>query len=204
MRHMNTAALYYRCSTAEQRYDSQMESCRLWCQINGFTPKEYTDTASGSTTSRKAFDEMMADVRAKRVQAVICYKLDRLGRSLTHLVQTVAEFEKYGVAFVCPSQGIDTRESNPGGRLQMHMLMAFAEFERSLIRERTKAGMRGAKDRGVMLGRKPGSKLNIPVEQWLTAQQHGASLRGWCRDNQISTGSLQRAVARYRRQDQAA
>jgi len=67
---------------------------------------------------------------------VVCFKLDRLGRSLPHLAQLVAEFAAHGVALVCTSQGIDTSNENPAGRLQLGVLMAVAEFEREIIRER--------------------------------------------------------------------
>jgi DNA invertase Pin-like site-specific DNA recombinase len=81
------------------------------------------------------------------------YKLDRLGRSLQHLAQLIGEFETHPTALVATSQGIDTSESNPAGRLQKHVLAAVAEFERSVIRERINAGLAAARERGTILGR---------------------------------------------------
>jgi DNA invertase Pin-like site-specific DNA recombinase len=80
-------------------------------------------------------------------------KLDRLGRSLPHLAQIVAELNAHRVALVCPSQGIDTSGMNPASQLQLNILMAIAEFERSIIQERVTAGLRAAKAKGVQLGR---------------------------------------------------
>jgi DNA invertase Pin-like site-specific DNA recombinase len=113
---------------------------------------------------------MMARVRQRHFDAVLVVKMDRLARSLAHFARLVAEFDKYNVALVCPGQGIDTSKSNPAGRLQMHVLAAVAEFERSLIIERTKAGLAAAKSRGMKLGR-PSDRLvkdHEPItRQWL-------------------------------------
>lgn len=96
---------------------------------------------------------MMSEIRTGKVARVVVYKLDRLGRSLTHLALILDELQRLGVSLICTSQGIDTSGDNPAGRLQLGVLMAVAEFERSLIRERVNAGLRAAKGRGVRLGR---------------------------------------------------
>ena len=198
-----TAGLYYRVSTDDQMHDSQVEHCRNWCRLNGYEVVEYRDVASGSTTARKGLDKLMEDVRAGKLQAVVCYKLDRLGRSLAHLIQTTAEFKKHGAAFICTSQNIDTRASSPSGVFQMQLLGAVAEFERSLIRERTKAGIDASKERARALGiRWPGGRPlgsgkvadTLPVKEWLLERQRGTSLRSFCRERGISTSSLRRAV----------
>jgi hypothetical protein len=87
------------------------------------------------------------------LDVVVRFKLDRLGRSLAHLAQIVAELTAHGVALICTTQGIDTTDSNPAGRLQLGVLMAVAEFEREIIRERVNAGIRAARQRGTTLGR---------------------------------------------------
>jgi DNA invertase Pin-like site-specific DNA recombinase len=89
----------------------------------------------------------------KTGDVLVVWKLDRLGRSLSHLVQTVTELGERGVGFQSLSDPIDT--THAGGRLVLHMMAALAEFERSLIVERTKAGLKAAKRRGVKVGRKP-------------------------------------------------
>jgi DNA invertase Pin-like site-specific DNA recombinase len=92
-------------------------------------------------------------VRRGRVDVIVCYKLDRLGRSLPHLAQIISELDQHSVSIVATSQGIDTNQDSPAGRLQMHVLMAVAEFERSLIVERVRAGQAAARVKGVRFGR---------------------------------------------------
>ena len=147
-------ALYYRVSTADQTTDPQRLELLEYCRRQGWQdPKEFSDTISGSKWDRVGLDMLMKGVRAGRFDAVLCVKLDRLGRSLAHLAQLVGELTSHRVAIIATSQGIDTRESNPAGRLQMHVLMAVAEFEREIIRERTKAGLANAIAKGKKLGR---------------------------------------------------
>ncbi len=95
----------------------------------------------------------MSEVRRGRIDVILCQKLDRLGRSLPHLAQIIAELTAHNVALICISQGIDTSDANPAGRLQLGVLMAVAEFERAIIRERVNAGLKAAKAKGVKLGR---------------------------------------------------
>jgi len=98
---------------------------------------------------------MMQHVRCGRLARVVVVKLDRLGRSLPHLALTIDELQRAGVALVCTSQGIDTSSDNPAGRFQLAVLAAVAEFERGLISERTREGLRAVRARGVRLGRPP-------------------------------------------------
>ena len=95
----------------------------------------------------------MALVRRGKVDIVVCFKLDRLGRSLSHLAALIGEFNAHNVALVVPAQGIDTSGANSAARLQLNILCAVAEFERDLIRERTLAGLVAARKRGARLGR---------------------------------------------------
>jgi DNA invertase Pin-like site-specific DNA recombinase len=102
----------------------------------------------GPKFTRSGLDQLMKLVRQHSVKAVVCYKLDRLGRSLQHLVQIVAELDSHGVALVCPSQGIDTGDKNPAGRLTARILICMAEFQLSLIREATLSGLKSVRPRG--------------------------------------------------------
>lgn len=95
----------------------------------------------------------MDEVREGTVDVVLTWKIDRLARSLNHLAQLLAEFHTYKVALVCPSQGIDTTDSNPCAEFQINILAAVAQFERELIVERVRVGIAAAKQRGVKLGR---------------------------------------------------
>lgn len=147
-------ALYLRVSTAEQDHEPQRMELVDFCRRRKWDEwTEYADQISGAKWTRAGLDGLMRAVRKRKLDVVLCVKLDRLGRSLSHLAQLIAEFDKHEVAVICTTQGIDTSHSNPAGRLQMHVLMAVAEFERSLIRERTKAGLVAAVARGSKLGR---------------------------------------------------
>jgi DNA invertase Pin-like site-specific DNA recombinase len=148
--------IYGRVSTTDQRHDSQIKEvheyiARRWGE--SVIPTVVTDIASGAKTSREGLDRMMAMVRRGKVDVVACFKLDRLGRSLSHLAQIISELDQHNVSIVASSQGIDTNHDSPAGRLQMHVLMAVAEFERSLIVERVRAGQAAARAKGVKFGR---------------------------------------------------
>lgn len=173
------AALYYRVSTDEQSVEPQRRELQQHVASRGWTIQgEFTDVVSGSKSSREALDQLMQLVRQKEFDVLMVVKLDRLARSLSHFAQIVSELDKHGVALLCPGQGIDTSKSNPAGRLQMHVLAAVAEFERSLIVERTKAGLAAARARGIKLG-KPSKRLvpghELIVRNWM--DEGGAHLR---------------------------
>jgi DNA invertase Pin-like site-specific DNA recombinase len=158
-------ALYTRVSTQDQTVESQLIELRAECSRRGWEiVADISDTISGSKFTRTGLDQLMKLVRQHAVKAVVCYKLDRLGRSLQHLDQVVAELDTHGVALVCPSQGIDTSDKNPAGRLTAHILMCMAEFQLSLIREATLSGLKAARARGVKLGR-PSTALPVDYRQ---------------------------------------
>lgn len=164
-------ALYYRVSTDDQSVAPQQQELRSYAHTRNWKiTAEFTDVISGSKSSRVSLDAMMARVRRREFDVVMVVKMDRLARSLSHFAQLVGEFDKHGVALVCPGQGIDTSKANPAGRLQMHVLAAVAEFERSLIIERTKAGLAAARARGVKLGKPSKRLIEDPepvVKKWL-------------------------------------
>jgi len=149
-----STALYLRTSTSGQRSDSQEHELRRYCDLRGWTDLQvYEDQISGLTSSRPALGRLLTDLRAGKVDRVVVFKLDRLGRSLTHLALILDELHRRGVPLVASTQGIDTSTDNPAGRLQLGVLMAVAEFEREIIRERVNAGLEAALQRGVRLGR---------------------------------------------------
>ena len=136
---------YARVSTDEQNLDLQraaLESagCGRIFEDHGI---------SGSATTRPGLSEALAAM--KQGDSLVVWKLDRLGRSLGHLVGLLDDLGKRGVGFVSLTESIDT--TTAGGRLVFHMMAALSEFERSLIMERTRAGMSAAKRRGTRLGR---------------------------------------------------
>ncbi len=186
-------AVYVRVSTADQRVDSQELELRRYCDQRGWTDvKFYTDRISGASCSRPELDVMVKDVRAGNVARVVCYKLDRLGRSLTHLALMLDELNRLKVPLIASSQGIDTSDDNPAGRLQLGVLMAVAEFERGIIRERVKAGVTAAKARGVKLGRPPKLKARAPEVMELKVQ--GLGIRAIARSLKMPVSSVHSLV----------
>ncbi len=150
-----TVVIYTRVSTDKQTTDSQLASLREYCARHNWDAQVITDTISGSKISRKGLDQLMKAVRAGKVDVVLCYNLDRLGRSLSHLVQVLGEFAAHKVALIVPGQGINTSSSNPASALLLNILGAIAQFEHSIIVERVNAGLAAARARGVKLGRRP-------------------------------------------------
>ncbi len=147
------AGIYARVSTTDQTCENQLIELRRYCEARGWTTTEYVDTGiSGAKDRRPALDRLMTAVHQRRIDAVVVWRLDRFGRSLKHLIDAIGELHQAGVAFVCPDQSIDT--SSTTGRLMLHVLGAFAEFERDIIRERINAGLARAKANGQKLGRR--------------------------------------------------
>ena len=150
---MNTA-LYIRVSTEGQRTDSQEQELKGYCRQRGWKDLTlYVDKIGGAKASRPKLDRLMQDIRSGKIERLLVFKLDRLGRSLTHLALILDELNRLKVPLVASSQGIDTSDDNPAGRLQFGVLMAVAEFERGIIKERVNAGLAAAKARGVQFGR---------------------------------------------------
>jgi DNA invertase Pin-like site-specific DNA recombinase len=138
---------YARVSTKDQTINLQRDALKaVGCKRIFFD-----QGVSGSVTQRRGLDRALASLKSG--DTLIVWKLDRLGRSLAHLVQTIAELGARGVSFRSLSDPIDTESA--GGRLVLHIMAALAEFERSLNSERTKAGLAAAKRRGRKLGRRP-------------------------------------------------
>ena len=106
---------------------------------------------SGAKDRRPALDQLLIDARRRRFDVLVCWRLDRLGRNLKHLITLLEDLQALGVAFVSLAEGIDA--TTPAGKLQMHILGAIAEFERGRIVERVKAGLVRAKAQGRKLGR---------------------------------------------------
>ncbi len=140
-------AIYCRVSTEEQDADKQEYICKEYCKNNNHEVfRVYKDTISGKEISRPEFNIMLDDMRRYKFRGIVVTKLDRIGRSLKHLLSLFDEFFTKKVEFIAVTQNIDT--STSAGKLQMQIMGAFAEFERNIISERTKEGMRGAKNVG--------------------------------------------------------
>ena len=152
------AAIYARVSTLDQEPENQLAELRRYVAARGWTAVEFVDRGvSGAKERRPALDRLIRDARRRRFDVLVCWRLDRLGRSLKHLVTLLDELQALGVVFVSLHEGIDA--TTPAGKLQMHILAAIAEFERARIAERVRAGLARARANGKRLGQKP---LAIP------------------------------------------
>ena len=148
---------------------------------------------SGSRETRPELGRLLADARRGRFDIIVVYKADRLFRSLRHMVVTLDELASLNVGFVATSEPVDT--STPSGRLLLHVISSMAEFERSILIERTKAGLAAARRRGVHIGR-PSVKLDI--EQVMALRATGASLRSVGRSLGVGPATVHRALAAAR------
>ena len=135
---------YARVSTQEQTLNLQLDALKKsGCE------KIFTDTASGSQAERKGLEDALAFARAG--DTIVVWRLDRLGRSLKHLIETITRLAERQIGFKSLTENIDTTTS--GGKLIFHVFGALAEFERDIIRERTQAGLLAARARGRVGGR---------------------------------------------------
>jgi DNA invertase Pin-like site-specific DNA recombinase len=130
---------YARVSTTDQTLDLQKDALK-----KAGCSKIFTDTASGAKAERTGLDEALNYVRSG--DTLVVWKLDRLGRSLPHLIETITGLNNRGIGFKSITEAIDTTTS--GGKLIFHIFGALAEFERDIIRERTQAGLNAARSRG--------------------------------------------------------
>lgn len=165
---------YARVSTAEQDLALQRDAL-----TQAGCAKVFEDTASGAKADRPGLAEALAYVREGDV--LVVWKLDRLGRSLPHLIETVRALDARSIGFRSLTEAIDT--TTPGGRLIFHIFGALGQFERDLIRERTRAGLAAAAARGRTGGRKPVvtddklRKAQALIAQGLTVREVAARIK---------------------------
>lgn len=180
-------AIYARVSTVEQNTDNQLIELTKYCEARQYSVyKVYTDKGvSGSKESRPQFDLMMSDASKRKFDIVLVWKLDRLSRSLKHLLNTLDLLNSLNIGFISYSDNFDT--TTPQGKLMFSIVGAFAEFERSLIQERVKLGLKRAKAKGIVLGR---PKLDVNKYQIINMRNQGMSYREIAKQTQISLGSV--------------
>lgn len=166
---MIRAAIYARVSTLDQSPENQLFALHEYVKARGWRAVEFSDHGvSGTRDRRPGLDAMMALARRRKVDAVVVTKLDRLARSVRHLVTMAGELDALGVHLVVTDQALDT--STPSGRLLFHVLGAIAEFERALIVDRVQAGIRRAKAQGVHCGRPRIHAVNVEAVAKLRAE----------------------------------
>src|SRR5262252_1016896 len=133
-------ALYIRVSTADQNSDLQLTDLQEYATRQGWQITEAYQEISGAKASRPGLNRLMEDAGARKFEILLVWKLDRFGRSLVDCLNNIQELERHRIRFIATTQNLDTDEKNPASRFLLHVLGAAAEFERSLIRERTLAG----------------------------------------------------------------
>jgi DNA invertase Pin-like site-specific DNA recombinase len=176
---------YARVSTHDQTLALQQDALtKAGCT------KIFTDTASGAKAERKGLEQALNYVR--KGDTLVVWRLDRLGRSLPHLISTMTDLEERGIGFKSLTENIDTTTS--GGKLIFHIFGALAEFERNLIRERTTAGLVAARSRGRKGGRpKALTERQLSIAKSLYADRK-ATIPEICRTLKISRATLYRAI----------
>jgi len=175
---------YARVSTTDQTLALQQDALtKAGCE------RIFTDTASGTKTDRAGLEEALTYARSG--DTLVVWRLDRLGRSLKHLIETVTRLQEAGIHFRSLQEQIDTGSS--GGKLIFHVFGALAEFERDLIRERTTAGLAAARARGRVGGRPALSPEKVQLLQTLYNDKRN-SIADICKTLRISRATLYRYV----------
>jgi DNA invertase Pin-like site-specific DNA recombinase len=177
---------YARVSTADQTLALQQDALQ-----EAGCDKVFTDTASGSKQERAGLEDALSHVR--KGDTLVVWRLDRLGRSLRHLIDTITDLSQRGIGFRSITENIDTTSS--GGKLVFHIFGALAEFERDIIRERTNAGLQAARARGRLGGRPKAlnSSKKVAMAQALYADKSN-SVADICKTLNISRATLYRYV----------
>ena len=150
------AAIYARVSTDETRQNpkTQLRELRLYAKHRGFPiVAEYVDTGSGASTDREQYQALREAARRRRFDVVLVWRYDRFARSTVELVNALEEFRVLGVDFISHQEQVDT--TTPQGKLVFSIMASLAEFERSLISSRVRAGMARAREQGKRIGRAP-------------------------------------------------
>ena len=184
-------AIYARVSTDKQSTENQLLELRDLCNKLGYTiVQEYTDngiSGAKSRDGRPALDLLLKDATRRKFDMVMCWSIDRLGRSLQNLVEILNELQALKIDLYFQQQGMDT--STPSGRMIFSVFGAIGEFERNLIRERVIAGQQRAKANGVKLGRP--TKMNDGMRSAVKIlREKGMGIKQISRELQIGVGTV--------------
>ena len=184
-------AIYCRVSSDKQTTDNQVIKLKQVAERNGWEVEAiYADTISGAKSKRPELDKLMKSVIRKEIDIVMVWSVDRLGRSLQHLITLLSDIHSKDVDLYLHQQGIDT--TTPSGKMMFQMLGVFSEFERSMIQDRVKAGLERARSQGKRLGRPPVPP--ITVDKIKSLREEGMSLRKIAKKMGVSVGKVHQAV----------
>jgi putative DNA-invertase from lambdoid prophage Rac len=190
---MLRAGLYARVSTNDQQtLPMQNRALREYAARRGWTTAlQVRDIGSGAV-ERKAREQLMEAARRREIDVVLVWRLDRWGRSVTDLLATLQELEHLGVGFVSLTEALDL--TTPAGRAMAGLLAIFAEFEREILRERTRAGLAHARQNGKRLGRPPSAGLQ--ADEIRTLHRAGIAKAEIARRLEIGRTSVRRLLLR--------
>jgi len=186
------AAIYVRVSTDKQTVENQVAALRQIAERRGWeVVEQYSDAGiSGAKgrDGRPGLDQMLKDASRRKFDVIMAWAIDRVGRSLIDLLGTIQTLEACGIDLYLDQQAIDT--TTPAGKLMFQVCGAFAEFERSMIRQRIHAGLKRAVAQGKTLGR---PKVDAALEKRIQAQLRGGKgIRKVARECGVGTGTVQR------------
>ena len=188
-------ALYVRVSTDEQTTDNQRRELEGVAKRSGWKIVDiYEDNGISGANGREkrpALDKLLKDAARREFDMIAAWSVDRLGRSLQHLVGLLEELQALGVDLYLHQQGLDT--STPSGRAMFQMCGVFAEFERAMLVERTKAGLARARARGMRLGRPPVPP--VTKRRIAKLRQQGKSVRVIAKATGLSIGAVHKAIS---------
>jgi len=192
---VTTAALYARVSTTGQTVSNQLQELRKVAERHGWEiVHEYRDqgiSGAKGRDKRPQFDEMLNAANRREFDIIMAWSVDRLGRSLQHLVEFLGDIQHKGVDLYLHQQNIDT--STPSGKAMFQMVGVFAEFERAMIQERVKAGLARARREGKILGR---PKVSAEIEGKIrAARKEGLGMLKISRTLGVGVSTVQRVLA---------
>lgn len=193
------AAIYARVSTADkgQDPDLQLGPLRQYCQARSWEiVGEYVDRMTGAKARRPELDRLMDVARKRQIDTIVVWKLDRWGRSLKHLVNSLSELEAMGVEFVSYTESMDF--TTPAGKAMFGVFALLAEFERSLIQERVSADLENARKKEKRLGR----RLVAPIDRKkiieAREQYPDLSIRTLAKHLHMKPGTVHKALSEFR------
>jgi putative DNA-invertase from lambdoid prophage Rac len=185
-------ALYARVSKSDQNAETQLSALRRYCEARGWTiVEEYVDVTSGAQADRPRLGAMLEPANLGGFDVVLVWKFDRLFRSVQHMMTALDQFRTIGVDFVSVTESIDTTTS--AGRFVYTLLAAVGEFERDLIRERTRAGIDRARSEGKQIGR-PRVNLDLEEARRLWAEGKGLTMAAIGKQMHASATKVCRAL----------
>jgi DNA invertase Pin-like site-specific DNA recombinase len=188
--------IYARVSTKEQNCDLQLRDLRAYCAARQFAVvREYVDLGqSGTKDTRPALNELMANARKRKLDAILVWRFDRFARSTKHLLLSLEEFRALGLQFISYQENIET--GTPLGQAVFVIVAAVAQLERDLICERVNAGIRNARARGKRLGR---PRQYVDLDRILEMRAAGMSLENIANALAIGYGTVRDRLAAHQR-----